>query len=59
MPNETSRAHRLTDGAFAVYQLKEEEKDDFNQIRSALYIAFATDGSLTDEHFTGRHICPG
>ena len=43
---------RLMGGAFAVFQrLKEEDKRDFDQIKAALYTAFAADGFIVFDQF--------
>ena len=50
---------RLIGGTFAVYQQLKEKMEDFCQIKSALYTAFATDDFLAYEHFAERRFCLG
>ena len=56
MPGETygpyNPLNRLIGGAFTVFQqLKEEDKRDFDQIKAALYTAFAADGFMEFDQF--------
>ena len=51
---------RLMGGAFTVFQqLKEEDKRDFDQIKAALYSAFAADGFMAFDQFVERQLHHG
>ena len=50
----------LMSGAFTVFQLlKEEDKRDFDQIKAALYTAFATDVFMAFNQFIERWLHHG
>ena len=56
MPVETYGTYNpLKADVFAVFQqLKEEDKRDFDQIKAALYTAFAADGFMAFDQFVER-----